>query len=201
MKTKLLALALGLGGALAHADTTNWRFYGMAGTGFGGESILKGGYTDGSTWNVKTGLGLLYKVGMDYRVAPKFTVQGTLGRQRTATNASDAELALTTNSAELMGFYDMAPSWRLGAGVRVLTLAEVTGTGLATGLPVVGRYESEPGAVLELQYVLDSTPPKKGNDPGQFGISLRYVSETLKPVAGGASKNGDHSELGLFLYY
>jgi hypothetical protein len=201
MKTKLLALALGLSGALAHADTTNWRFYGMAGTGFGGQSILKGSYTDGSTWDVRTGLGLQYKLGVDYRVAPNFTVQGTIGRQRSSTNAWDAELALTTNSAELMGFYDMAPSWRLGAGVRVLTLAEVTGTGLATGLSVVGRYESTPGAVLELQYVLDTTPAKNGNDPGQFGISVRYVSENLKPAAGGASKDGSHSELGLFMYY
>lgn len=201
MKTKLVALALGLSGVLAHADTTNWRFYGMAGTGFGGQSILNGSYTDGSTWDVKTGLGLQYKLGVDYRVSPKFAVQGSIGRQRSTTDGVDGEYALTTHAVEVMGFYDMTPNWRLGAGVRTLTLAEVTGTGVAAKFPGLGRYESTPGGVFELQYVLDTTPAKNGNDPGQFGISVRYVSENLKPAAGGASKNGSHSELGLFMYY
>lgn len=203
MKKKITGCIVALGCALAHADAGEWRFFGLLGTGLGGDAIAEGTYINtGGAWAVKTGLGLQYKLGLDYRVAPKMTVQGSFGRQRSTTDASNGEISLTTHAVELMGFYDVSPSVRAGAGVRTLTLAEVSATGVANGFVAAGRYDSTPGAVLELQYVLDSTESRKGSGSGQFGISTRYVSETLTHSSNNTpSKNGSHFEIGLFLYY
>lgn len=203
MKKLVIGLMVATGCAWAHAQSKEWRFYGHLGTGFGGDTIAEGTYINtGGAWSVKTGMGLEYKLGFDYRVAPRVTLQTSFGNQRSTTYATNGEISMNTNSLEFMGFYDLTPSVRLGGGVRTLTMAEVKASGVASGFQAAGRYDSTPGAVVELQYVLDATERKDGSGPGQFGISVRYVDERLtQSGVNGPSKNGSYTGLGLFLYF
>jgi len=203
MKKVVVSCVLSLGCALALAQANEWRFYGFVGNGFGGDTIAEGTYINtGGSWSVKTGLGLQYKVGADYRVAPNVTVQGSFGHQKSTTQASNGEISMTTQALEFMGFYDLSPSVRLGGGIRTLTVAEVKATGVGSGFAGAGSYNSTPGAVVEFQYVLDETERRKGAGPGQFGISARYVNEKLTHSTNNTSgKDASHFDLGLFLYY
>lgn len=140
-----------------------------------------------------------YALGADYRIAEKVTLQGSVGREvSTIPNAANGDLTFTRVPVELLGFYDLSKDFRLGGGLRYSTNPNMTGNGFAEGWSGLGGYEPSLGAVLEGQYLF-VTPVKGSAGNGQFGLSLRYVSESFKK--NGTTTNGDHYELGLVLYY
>jgi hypothetical protein len=201
MKKQLLACVLVCGSVLAHAqvqEPSKARFVGRIGMGFGSAALDSGFYTSGSSWELSSGNGLKYALGADYRIAKKITLQATVGKELSTVPASNGDLTFNRLPVELLGFLDVSKEIRLGAGLRKSTGAQVSSSGAGTGYPSVGTWDASLGGVLELQYILDTTERQTGG-PGQFGVNLRYVSETF--TKGAVSKIADHFELGLFLNY
>jgi hypothetical protein len=203
MRKVTLALALTGSCALANAEGSNWRLF--AGFGFvnGGESISSGNITNTTTGNqtpydVKTASGPQFRLGADYRIASRLTLQGSIGYSANDPMGYNGSLTFTTIPVELLGFVNLTDALRIGGGVRK-TSAEMTATGVAANWPEVGMYSSNTGAVVEAQYLFPISAGQPGNQTSQFGVSLRYVAESFSHNA--ISYKGDHVEVGVALYY
>ena len=198
----LLALALVAGAATAtQAQTTsNWRFYAGGGLTHGGDTIAAGTITDVGNghvipFEVKPQGDWQVRVGADYRLTDSFSLQGAIGHGNSAPMGYDGSYTMTTIPVELLGFFSITDAFRVGAGVRK-TYADMAGTGKGLGYPGLGRWDTSGGAVLELQYLWSTAVAGRGP---QFGVSLRRVSETFSKD--GYSVSGNHTELGVALYY
>jgi hypothetical protein len=199
MKKLLLACALVLGAALAHADEpSKLRFVGRIGMGFGSAPLDSGSYIGGGTWDLSAGNGLKYAVGVDYRIAEKVTLQATVGKELSTVPAGNGDLTFNRTPVELLGFVDLGKDFRLGAGLRSSTNSSVSSSGAGNGYTSVGAWTSSVGAVVEGQYIIDSKMTS-GGSLGQFGVNLRLVSENFTKDS--VTKSGDHYEVGLFLNY
>jgi hypothetical protein len=198
MKKMMAALALMGACVLAHADGSNWRFFAAVGLGSGGETITSGTITTIGTnrvidFEVKPGDGVQYRVGVDYRIAGRLTLQGSIGYGVNDPMGMNGSLTFTTIPVEFLGFVNLTDALRIGGGLRNSS-AEMKGTGLAAGWSGNGTYTSTPGSVLEAQYLA-----KLSSQRSQFGISLRYVAESF--THNSVTFNGNHYEIGAALYY
>lgn len=200
MKKQWLGALLVLGCALAHADESNWRFFGRFGVGFGGENFASGHYVNsGEYWEIGTGSGMKYAIGADYRISEKVTLQGSVGREvSTVPNAANGDLTFTRVPVELLGFYNLSKEFRVGGGLRYATNSNMTGNGVVAGWSGLGGYEASTGGVLEAQYLFATSQAKEARS-AQFGLSVRFVSESFRKD--GVTRGGDHGEAGLVLYY
>jgi hypothetical protein len=200
MKKLLLVYALALGCVGAHADAageTSWRFVGRAGAGFGGQIMDSGYYVGGRYYELNAGTGSKYAIGADYRLTEKLAMQATVGMEVSEVPAVQGNQWFTRVPVEVVGLYDLSKEFRIGAGVRYSTNSQVVSNGAYVGDAINGRYEPTLGFVVEGQYLF-ATTERKGSD-AQFGISLRYVSESFKKD--GKTYSGDHGQATLVLYY
>lgn len=198
MKKQVMGCVLMVCSALAHADApSDWRFVGRLGMGMGSTPLDSGFYTDGSSWELSSGNGLKYAVGADYRLGQNLTLQATVGKELSTVPASNGDLTFNRTPVELMGFVDVSKELRVGLGVRSSTGARVSSSGAGTGYTSVGDWTPSTGAVLEAQYLFSSTGQVR--NPSQFGVNLRFVSESF--TKGAVTKTADHYELGVVLYY
>jgi hypothetical protein len=198
MKTMMAALAMACMCVVAHAEGSNWRLFGGLGFGNGGDTITSGNITNVSTgaqtaYEIKPGGGTQYKVGIDYRVADRLTLQVSYGYSSSDPMGYNGSLTFTSSPAELLAFVNLTEGLRIGGGARKTT-AEMKGTGVAAGWWEVGAYDSSPGTVVEAQYLV-----KMGSNRSQFGLSLRYVAESF--THNSVTFNGNHYEVGMALYY
>lgn len=202
MKNLLIGLMLAVTSAAVQADVPRVRFFGSVGYSVGGDKLVNGSYTDGSTFELYAGTGWTWTIGGDLRLTDNFAVQGSLGQQRNRVVASNGEFDFFRYPVELMGFYGVTEHVRLGLGGRKTYNAKVTGTGAATTYFGTGNYDSTAGAVLEGQYLF-STPRSERSLVS--GISLRFVRENFKLTTEsggtGEEKRGDHMGVNLFFYY
>lgn len=169
--------------------------------GVGGEQITEGdiilrGTTSSHHFQIKAGDGLQVRVGADYRLLPRLTLQGSVGYSTNAPMGDNGSLTFTTVPVEVLAFVDLTSSLRIGGGARK-TRADIKATGVAENWPVTGDYDSSGGGVVELQYLTRLT----SQDKTQFGVSLRYVIETFTHSRTGLQFNGNHYELAAALYY
>ena len=202
---KKMAVVLALMGvcALANAQASNWRFFAGLGIANGGETISSGNITNTTSglqtpYDVKTAGGLQFRLGTDYRIAPRLTLQGSIGYSVNDPMGYNGSLTFTTIPVELLGFVNLTEAMRIGGGVRK-TSAEMTATGVASNWPEVGTYSSTTGAVLELQYLFPISAGEAGYQKSQFGVSLRYVTESFSHNS--VTYSGNHYEIGMALYY
>ncbi|MBC7916286.1 MAG: hypothetical protein H7Y28_00615 [Rhodoferax sp.] len=200
MKKLIVCIAMVGASLAAHAQDSNWRFVGGLGAASGGEKITSGditviGTTQVVPYSVGPGEGIQKRIGFDYRVASRFTLQATIGHMSSEPSGVNGSYDFTVVPAEFMGFVDLPYGLRLGAGLRKSS-AELRGKGVVENSPVNGTFKSDGGAVVELQYMFSGADKPKGP---QFGISLRAVSEKFKHTLG--ELNGDHKEIGVVLYY
>lgn len=203
MKKVSIGLVLVCACALAHADGSNWRFFAGAGMSSGGETIVSGTITNVGTGNVvpfeiKPGTGTQFRVGADYRLSERVTLQGSIGRAVSDPMGMDGSLEFTTTPVELLAFVNLTDAFRIGGGLRK-TSAEMTGSGKAAGWSELGSYSSTGGAVLEAQYMFAASGAKPSAQTPQLGLSLRFVNESFTHDS--VSFGGNHYELGLALYY
>lgn len=200
MKKQILGSLVAFGCMLTQAQAADLRFFGSLGGAFGGDTLASGTYTDGTSYEVNAGKGLVLSVGADYRVADKVTVQGSVGYQSGSTNAKNGEISFTRSPVELLVFYDISKQIRLGGGVRKANGAELTVSGAASATP--GKYDSSVGTVLEGQYFFSPVDAGAAVRKAQWGLNLRYVSETYTPTNGSAgAKSGNHLGFGVVMYY
>lgn len=198
---KLITCIAVLGASLAaHAQESNWRFYGGLGAASGGEQIASGTVVEiGSgkvvPFSIGPGDGIQKRIGADYRISDRFTLQGSIGHTSSEPTGYNGAWDFTVVSAEFMGFVDIYAGLRLGAGLRKSS-AELRGSGVTADAAVNGVFTSKGGAVVELQYMLVGADKPKGP---QFGISLRAVTEKFNHTLG--ELNGDHKEVAMVVYY
>ncbi len=202
MKKQWLGCVVVFGCMLTQAQAADLRFFGGMGVAFGGDTLASGKYSDGTSYEVNAGQGFVLSVGADYRVADKVTVQGSVGYQSGSTNAKNGEISFKRMPVELLAFYDISKQMRIGGGVRKANSAELTVSGAAAGSATPGTYNSSVGTVLEGQYFFSPVETGAAVRKAQWGLNLRYVSETYTPTNASASaKSGNHLGFGVVMYY
>jgi len=204
-KKILLSLALAAPCLAAHADDSdsNWRFYAGIGIAHGGDTIVSGDIVQEGTnltipFDVKAGTATELRLGADYRIGNRFTIQASVGHADEAPTGINGSLDFKTTPLELLGFVNITEGLRVGAGVRK-TYAHMSTTGVASAWGIDGTYTGKAGSVLEAQYLFGSSNSPQKVQHNLFGLSLRVVNETLEHE--GYSLNGHHYEIGGAYYY
>ncbi len=167
MKRILAASALFLAGSMAHAA----EFKGVVGVGldFGGDTLISGSYSDGSTWSVKANEGFaLY--GGAVMVTGDFETQATIGYKFGGPQAKNGSVTLSTVPIELMEFY-RTQYVRAGVG-----LVYQRGTKLDVNVPgFLGNgtynFDNALGNVVQVGWA----PQGK-----RYSVDLRYTSIKYK---------------------
>jgi len=203
MKKTLIAAALLAASMAANAQDSNWRFFAGLGYAGGGEKLFSGtivtiGTSKVTPYDIQAGTGFQQRIGAEYRLGERFTVQGSIGHSASEAMGINGSADFTTIPVELMGFVEAGYGFRLGAGVRQSS-AELRGTGVSANFPLNGTYTGNTGAVVEIQYLFKNGNAQSGISPTQFGLSVRSVTETFTHTLG--QLHGDHYEVGVVLYF
>jgi len=167
----------------------------------GGDSIAKAKYTNGDSASIHGG-GLVQLGAGIYYHKPSVPVSALLTINYHVDNATakNGNMQFDRWPLELIGYYHLNDSWRLGAGIRHVMNAKL-------------KYDIDNDPVTTIDYA-DTNSPVFEAAWGQewrrnnFWVGLRYVHETLKARRvndGYLSYNVDHtddgSHVGLFLRY
>jgi hypothetical protein len=171
-----------------------------AGLSVGGDTLVTATYTDGTTQSIKGG-GLVYlKAGADWRVNPNMSLQGTFGYHADSANGTNGSLRFARTFLEGLAFWDMAPRYRLGAGIRQVSNPKLTSSGVASSVGTVD-FKASLGTVLEYEWFFS----RHGNRG--YGVTVRYVSEKYTPTnfngapVTGKDLDGSHLGLGFNAYF
>jgi len=161
-----------------------------AGVTFGGDKLATATYTNGSSTNIRAGGGLALLAGVDYRVSPEFSVQGTVGYHIHFTpEASNGDADFRRLPVELLAYYHVAPQWRVGGGLRFVSNAKLHGSGAASNLNE--NFDNSTSLVAETEYFV--TP--------KVGIKLRYVNDEFKSERTKQTFSGNHVGLLANFYF
>jgi hypothetical protein len=184
-----LAVALALASLGAQAQT--WvpvedaankplRFVAGAGLTYGGETIVTAQYVDGDEIDIDAGGSVAFLVGLDYRVSPQFSVQGTVGYHVDDAGGTNGDMRFERVPVELLGYYHVNDKVRVGGGLRYVTAAALRTSGVAD----IGDYEFKDSTspVAEIEYLYSH----------QLGFKLRYVNDRFKDKTFGDKVRGDH---------
>jgi hypothetical protein len=189
MKNTVIACAISLlamGAAQAQGDPMHYVV--GAGVTFGGDKLATTRYTNGSSSNIRAGSGLALLAGVDYRVSPEFSVQATVGYHIHFTQeASNGDADFRRLPVELLGYYHLAPQWRVGGGLRFVSNAKLHGSGAASGLNE--NFDNSSSIVAETEYFVN---PK-------LGIKLRFANDEFKSERSKQAYSGKH--VGLLANY
>ena len=213
MNKYLLTLALCLGSTALHAqDVRNsgqesfndnvrpYNFlFGMGITG-GGDKLATVNFTNGSSESIDAGGVVYVKAGVDWRIAPKVSLQAAIGYHTDLVNAQNGDVKFNRSFAEGIAFVDTFPGQRIGVGARQTSGAKFSSGGAASSAGNVD-FKSNVGALVEYEFLLSS-----GGNRGA-SIVVRYVAEKYTPskVNGvnvtGKDVDGSHFGLGFNLYF
>lgn len=191
MKRFIAIAALSLSASLpALADTYDNSGHFLMGMGltFGGDTLVTVHFTDGSTRDVKSGRLVHFYGGYEYRLSNRVSVQASLGYHVDDISAKNGDASFSRYPLEVLGYYGITDSVRLGAGLRHVMNPKIKTSGAAS----VGNYDFEDtnGFVVEGEYLF--TP--------QVGVKLRGVSEKYKLKGSSTSVSGNHGGI-YFSYY
>ena len=191
MNKILLACALAIA-SLTSAQAQNavnpLRFVAGFGVTYGGDNLATATYTNGSSANIKAGSGLQLLAGLDYRINPQFSVQGTVGYHAHFTPAAEnGDARFERFPIELIGYFHANEQWRVGGGVRFLNSPKLVGNGAASDIN--SEFKNSTGAILEAEYF--SSP--------KLGIKMRLVSEKVETKLSSTKYDANH--IGLLLSY
>ena len=184
-------LLIGALSSAAQAQEVRSPFAVLAGAGYarGGDTIIVGHYTDGSVTNIKAGNGLEIYAGAAFRLGEDFAIQGDIGYQSSTGNAANGELTFKRIPIELLGYFYLNNSWRVGAGARFDERVKLSGTGVASSAQA--DFDSAVGGIAEIEYLV--TP--------QFGVKFRAVKEKFKPSGYSKTFSGNQAAIFVTLYY
>lgn len=197
LKKALLSLvaSAGLMGGNAWAQTTGneGRLSPLVGAGltFGGDKLAEVVYTNGNESSITAGGLLDLRVGLDYRFADSpLSIQTSVGYHVSNASARNGDVRFSRVPVELLAHYHVTPAWKIGAGVRKATSAQLSSSGAAS---TVGDYkfDSNLGLVLEGEYLF--TP--------KFGLKVRYVNEEYEVKDRPSAKKIDGSHAGVIAVY
>lgn len=164
------------------------RFLIGMGVSGGGDKLASAQYTNGDTYDIHAGSVLYFTAGVDHHFTPEFSLQGTVNYHVDTTRAKNGDIKFERFPVELIGYYQPAPAWRVGGGVRYTSSPKLSSSGVASGLDV--SFDNTTSAVVEAEYF--PTP--------RVGIKLRYVNETFK-ARGYQDVDGSHVGLSANFYF
>jgi hypothetical protein len=195
MKRIILALAATASVGAAHAqsmDAVNPNpVHFMMGIGLsaGGDALASANYTNGGSATIRAGGGVYFTAGLDYRISPEFSVQGTLNFHVDDTNASNGDISFKRFPAELLVYFHPTAQWRVGGGVRYVSGAKLSSGGVAAGINQ--SFDNTTSGVVEGEYLW--TP--------RAGVKVRYVSEKFKATGYSGETNANHLGISLNYYF
>ncbi|USX15211.1 porin family protein [Oxalobacteraceae bacterium OTU3CAMAD1] len=142
----------------------------LAGLGVsgGGDDLATAHYTNGKSDNIKAGGGVYFTAGATYRLSQAFSLQGTVNFHVDDTNAKNGSIRFKRFPIEVLGYYHPSDAWRVGGGLRYISGAKLSSSGVAAGIET--KFDNTVSGVLEAEYFW--TP--------SFGTKLRFVKETFK---------------------
>lgn len=156
---------------------------------FGGDTLFSATYTDGSSDSISAGGGLLIYGGFDYHFNDTVSFQSTLGYHfDTTKQASNGSVTFSRIPLELLAYYHVNDVFRLGGGMRIVNSAKLKGDGIAGNVNY--SFENTTGLVIESEYKFGPT----------FGLKLRHVRESYRPLGGTGTFNGNHFGILASLY-
>jgi hypothetical protein len=169
-------------------------FKGVVGVGsdFGGDVLLSGTYTSGSTWEAKANEGLLFNAGV-VMVTGNFETQGTVGYKFGGPQASNGSVTFTVVPVEVIEFY-RAANIRAGIGLSYHSspTLEVSVPGFAGN----GTYNFNDamGTVIQIGWAPTG---------GKYSIDLRMTSVNFKQknVVGAKDINGNTAGIYASYYF
>ena len=165
---------------------------GVVGIGmdFGGDVLLSGTYTNGSSWEARANQGLLLNAGVVV-VTGDFETQATVGYKFGGPTATNGSVTFDVVPVELMEFYRTG-NIRAGLGVSYHNSPK-----LVVDVPGYGgngtyKYDDAMGYVVQVGWAPAQSP---------FSVDMRYTAVNFKPQGGGTDVKA--SVIGLYasLYF
>lgn len=192
MKKMIFTVALAIASLnAAHAQSESNghvgtpRFFIGTGLTSGGDKLITVDLNDGYERDINAGGLFQFAAGVDYRITEQFALQASYGYHFDTDTASDGDFKYSRSPVELMGYYQFAKNWRIGAGARYVGDAKVKTMGRTF------KFDNTTGAVIEGEYLL-------GN---HFGFKLRYVSEKYALKTPTRIEKYDGSHVGALVNY
>lgn len=195
MKKTTLTLALLAVISTAHAQTPTAPVaspaHGFVGIGItaGGDELASATYTNGDSVNIKAGSGVVFTAGLDYRIDPQFSVQGSVNFHVDDQTASNGDMRFQRFPVELIGFYHPNSQWKVGGGVRYVNSAKLSGSGAAE-MPDI-HFKNTASAIFETEYLFAPNA----------GVKVRYVKEELEVKNGGGTVKANHVGISGVFYF
>jgi hypothetical protein len=154
----------------------------------GGDKLASALYDDGNTVNIRAGNGFQLNGGLEFLLSSSVSATATVGYHLDRASADNGSLKFERIPVELVGHYHLGSGWRLGAGVRFVSGATLSGSGV-TNIPDVD-FDATTGAVLQVEYVFNPS----------VSVLIRGVSEKYK-VNGLGSSDGTHIGVMMNAYF
>jgi hypothetical protein len=164
------------------------RFLLGVGISGGGDDLATAEYTNGDSITIHAGRMVYLTAGMDYHFTPEFSLQGTVNYHVDRAPAKNGDVKFERFPVELIAYYQPAPAWRIGGGVRYISSPKLSSSGVLSGMDI--SFDNTTSAVVEAEYF---TSPR-------LGIKLRYVNETFK-ARGYQDVDGSHIGLSANFYF
>jgi len=163
----------------------------VLGTGIvsGGDTLLTAYYTNNTSTNLKAGSGVQIYVGFDDRLSEHFSVQGTAGYLTDNASGSNVTLKFNRFPIDLLGYYHLNRSWRIGGGIQLMESPKIDASGFAAKFSM--NFNNAVGSVLEAEYLVNSS----------FGIKLRAVKESFTATGYTGSVSGNQAGIFFNVYY
>jgi hypothetical protein len=180
----------------AFAQDRAWQYTGGAMLTAGGDSVLKGRYTDGTKVDITTGSLVDLRFGVNVSLRPTVDIQTTLGIHNDGILSSDANASFTCFPLEVMGFYQLNNSYRIGVGLRKSLSAKLSTEGVANYVRDAD-YKSSVGNVLEFQYLFGE---KNLESKAKTALNFRFVKKNFTEKTYGYKVKGNHIGFGVIFY-
>lgn len=139
------------------------------GHSFGGATLLKLNYTDGTTQNLKAGGGNYFAVGAQVQMV-RYPVDFslTVGEHVDKDHAVDAEIRYTRVPLEAIGYARLDRRWRAGLGLRYLIKDQLSANVRGTDYGTI-KFQNSTGLIVDTDYWFNNN----------FGLGLRYVKDRV----------------------
>ncbi|SFG22496.1 Outer membrane protein beta-barrel domain-containing protein [Duganella sp. CF458] len=173
MKKAVFALAALAIAASAHAQDsaipakTVRPFVGIGATA-GGDKLATAEYTNGNTASIRAGSGVYFTGGMEFRINEEFSAQTSVNFHVDNQSARNGNLQFQRFPIEALAFYHIDQHWKIGTGLRYVTGAKLSGSGVGEIDDV--KFDNTVSPVVEAEYMF--TP--------QISVKVRYVNEKLE---------------------
>lgn len=180
------------------ASDSPWRFVGSLGYSVGGDRLASGNYANtGNSYSIRAGKGLEVMVGAEYQIAPQWSARATLGWHQDSTHATNGEYKFQRYPLEFVGLYELAPTWRLGAGLHRSNSVKFSSSGVVSAAGSA-NFDGSTGLALVGQYLFS---PLSGGNKLRTAVEARYVKESFTQKNTQTKLNGDHLSLALVAMY